>query len=157
MMFKLDALWRAALLAAVAGSRSMTPLAAVSVAAWRRALPRDNGAPSALAHPAVTIGSLALAAGELWGDKLESAPDRIVPAGLAARAVSGAVVGMSMAPRSHREIAAVGGAAIAIAMSFQTFTARMRAMQSHGQTSTGVVEDALVLLATIALVATARR
>ena len=156
-MFKPGSLWRGALLAAVAGSRSMTPLAAVSVAAWRGVLPRNNGAPAALAHPAVVVGAMALAAGELWGDKLESAPDRIVPAGLAARAVTGAIVGMSMAPRSYRAIAAVGGAAIAISTSFPTFAGRMRAMQSHGQTPTGLVEDALVLLATIALVATARR
>lgn len=98
-----------------------------------------------------------MAAGELWGDKLKSAPDRIVAAGLAARAVTGAVAGMAMAPKRHREIAAATGAAAAVGAAFPTFAGRMRAMRSHGQTPTGLVEDAIVVFAAIAVVMAARR
>lgn len=145
------------LLGAIAGSRSMTPLAAVSIAAGLGALPRGNGAPRLLGHPAVVAGSVAMAVGELWGDKLKSAPDRIVPAGLVARAVTGAVAGMAMASRRHRDVAAAGGAAAAVGAAFPTFAGRMRSMRSHGQTPTGLVEDAIVVFATIAVVTVASR
>ena len=47
------------------------------------------------------------AAGELAGDKMEDAPDRIVPAGMLARVVTGAIVGMALAPREQRPLAAL--------------------------------------------------
>ena len=83
-----------------AGARALTPLAAVSDAARRGVLPKDNGAPAWLGSPFVELGLVTLAAGELWGDKLRSAPDRIVPAGVAARVVSaGPASGPCSAPR----------------------------------------------------------
>ena len=145
------------LIGTVAGSRSMTPLAAVSVAAAAKALPEDNGAPAILANPWVAAGTVALAAGELAGDKLKSAPDRIVVAGLLARLATGAIAGMSLAPRRYRYAGAVLGAATAVAASFPTFKARMGAMKRHGQTSTGLVEDAVVIASAAAIVSTARR
>lgn len=63
----------------------LTPLAAVSEAARKGELPAREGAMRYVGHPLVAAGAKALAAGELFGDKLESAPDRIVPAGIAAR------------------------------------------------------------------------
>ena len=77
----------------------MTPLAAVSDAAKKRTLPANNGGPALLASPVVAAGTKMLAAGELAGDKMESAPDRIVPPGMAARIISGAIAGASIAPR----------------------------------------------------------
>ena len=144
---------QSALIGGVAGSRSMTPLAAVSIAAWRGTLPKDNGAPEILAHPLVAAGTVALAAGELLGDKLPSAPDRIVIAGLLARMATGAIAGAALAPRSQRTLAAAIGAASAVAASYPTFHARMRAMEDHGQTATGLVEDAAVIAAAAAIVA----
>lgn len=139
---------RSALIGAIAGARSMTPLAAVSVAAARGTLPPDNGAPALLGHPVVEAGALALAAGELAGDKWSGAPDRIVLAGMAARIVAGAVAGAALAPRDQRTPAALVGASAAVASSCLTFAARKRAMESSGQVRTGLIEDTLVLGAT---------
>lgn len=132
------------LLAATAGARSMTPLAAVSVAAARGDLPPQPGVLGLLANKWVAAGTLALAAGELAGDKMKSAPDRIVLAGLAARTVTGAIAAAALEPK-RKALAAVLGAGVAIAASYPTFHLRMRAMRAAGQTATGLVEDALVV------------
>lgn len=135
------------LIGLVAGMRSMTPLAAVTDAARRGALPRDNGAPALLGHPLVAAGAAALAAGELGGDKMKSAPDRIIVPGLAARLVSGAVAGAALAPRERRNAAALLGAAAALGAGYLFFSARVRAMRDYGQTPTGLVEDAIAVAA----------
>lgn len=136
---------RSALIGAIAGARSMSPLAAVSVAAARKTLPTDNGAPGLLGHPLVEAGALAMAAGELAGDKWSGAPDRIVLAGMAARIVTGAIAGAALAPREQRTAAALVGIGAAVASSYLTFAVRIRAMRRYGQVKTGLVEDALVV------------
>ncbi len=143
---------RSFLLGAVAGMRALTPFAAVSDAARRGALPEGSGAPPLLGHPLVAAGAAALAAGELVGDKLPSAPDRIVPSGMIVRVVTGAVAGMSLAPRKQRVAAALLGAGGAVGASYLTFALRMRAMRRFGQVPTGLVEDALMLGSTLLLV-----
>lgn len=139
---------RSILIGLVAGMRSMTPLAAVSEAARRGALPADNGAPALLSHPLVAAATKAVAAGELWGDKLKSAPDRIVPLGMLARVITGAVAGAALAPRRQAVLGGLLGATAAIGASYLTFGARMAAIRRFGQTSTGLVEDAITLGAT---------
>jgi uncharacterized membrane protein len=139
---------RSILLALIAGARSMTPLAAVSLAAWRGRLPADSGAPALLGHPLVAAGTAALAFGELLGDKMPSAPDRIIAPGLAARIATGAVAAAALSPRRDRPVAALLGATFAVAAAHLSFRRRLRAMRHHGQTPTGLVEDALVLGAT---------
>lgn len=141
-------MFRSLLLGAIAGSRSMTPLAAVSDAAHKRTLPANHGGPRILANPLVAAGTKALAAGELAGDKMESAPDRIVAPGMAARVITGAIAGASIAPRNQRTIAALLGVAGAVGAAYATFNLRMRAMKRFGQKPTGLAEDALVLGAT---------
>ena len=136
------------LIGLAAGARSITPLAAVREAARRGALPLGNGAPPYLGHPLVAAGSKALAAGELLGDKMERAPDRIVPAGIAARLVTGAIAGAALAPRRQAALGALLGAGGAVAAAYVTFGLRMRAMRRFGQKPTGLVEDALTLAAT---------
>ncbi|KQW66943.1 hypothetical protein ASE17_20055 [Phenylobacterium sp. Root77] len=136
------------LIGMVAGARSITPLAAVSEAARTGALPTDNGAPRYISHPLVAAGTKALAAGELLGDKMTSAPDRIVPAGIAARLVTGALAGAALAPRRQAALGALLGAGGAVAAAYLTFGARMAAMRRYGQKKTGLVEDALTLGAT---------
>ncbi len=142
---------RSALIGLAAGARSMTPLAAISDAAKTGALPRDNGAPSWLGHPLVAAATKLLAAGEVAGDKMKSAPDRIVPAGIAARLLTGGLAGAALAPRRYRYAGAVLGASAAVAAAYVTFHARMAALRRYGQTSTGVVEDALTVAATQAV------
>ena len=84
------------LMGLVGGQRGVTPIAAVAVAAARGELPADNGAPRILGHPLVAAGLLALAVGEYAGDKLKTAPDRVVPIGLAVRFVTSAIAGAAL-------------------------------------------------------------
>ena len=147
---------RSFLIGLVAGGRAMTPFAAVSDAARRGDLRVANGAPGWLGHPAVAAASKLLAAGELWGDKLHSAPDRIVPAGIAARIVTGGLAGAALAPRQRALVGALLGATAAVGAAYLTFGLRMRAMQRYGQTPTGLVEDALTVAAAQMVVGGAR-
>ncbi|WDM74861.1 DUF4126 domain-containing protein [Xanthomonas cucurbitae] len=133
------ALIHSILMGAVAGMRSMTPLAAVANAARSGKLPRDNGAPGLLANPLASAGMLALASGEIAGDKMKSAPDRIVLPGMVARVATGMLAGAALAPRHQRGVAAVLGAAAAVGAAYLTFNLRMRAIERYGQTSTGAV------------------
>jgi uncharacterized membrane protein len=138
---------RSFLIGLVAGSRAMTPLAAVSDAAERGLLPNRNAGLAWLGHPAVSAGLKLLAAGELWGDKLRSAPDRIVPAGILARLVTAGVAGAALAPRRRALEGAVLGATAAVGAAYVTFAIRQRAMRRFDQTSTGMIEDALTVAA----------
>jgi len=133
------------LIGLAAGARSMTPLAVVSDAAHRGTLAEDSAAPSWLGHPLVAAGTKALAAAELGGDKMKSAPDRIVAAGIAARIVTAGLAGAALAPRGRGLAGAALGAAAAVGAAYLTFSLRMAAMRRFGQTPTGLVEDALTV------------
>jgi len=139
------------LIGLVGGQRAMTPLATVSIAAARGELAEDNGAPSIIAHPLVAAGALALAVGEMAGDKQKTAPDRIVPIGLAARFITSAVAGAALAPRRQRWLAAGLAGATAVAASYPGWRARMASMSQYGQVKTGFVEDAAVIAAAVAV------
>lgn len=137
------ALLHSVLLGAVAGMRAMTPLATVTHAARMGVLPVDNGAPRWLGAGLVSAGASAMAASEVAGDKMKSAPDRIVAAGMVARLATGAIAGAAMAPSRQRALGALLGAAAAVGSAYLTFNLRKRAMKHYGQTATGLVEDAI--------------
>ena len=137
------------LMALVGGQRAMTPLATVAVAAARGRLPADSGAPRFLANPLVAAGTLALAVAEMVGDKQKSAPDRIVPIGLAARFLTSAIAGAALAPRRQRGLGAIVGGVTAVAASYPGWRLRMALMRRYGQTATGFAEDAAVLAGAI--------
>jgi len=139
---------RPLLIGLVAGQRSMTPLAAVALAARSGSLARDNGAPAVIGKRSAAIAASALAIGEMLGDKMRSAPDRTVPPGLAARLVAGGVAGAALAPRSSRASAAALGVAGAILGGYAGLALRKRAMRRFGQTRSGLAEDLLTLAAT---------
>jgi uncharacterized membrane protein len=139
------------LMGLVGGQRAMTPLAVVAIAAARDELPADNGAPKLLSHPVVAAGALALAIGEMAGDKQKTAPDRIVAIGLAARFVTSAIAGASLVPRRQRWLGAAVGGLTAVAASYPGWRARMAVMSKYGQTPTGFVEDAAVLAGAAAI------
>lgn len=139
------ALIHSILMGAVAGMRAMTPLATITNAACNGTLPRNNGAPPLMSNRLASTGAKLLAAGELAGDKMAHAPDRIVPAGMLARVATGAIVGMALAPREQRPLAAVLGAGAAVGMAYLTFSLRVRAMRRFGQKATGAVEDAIAV------------
>lgn len=136
---------RSILIGLPSGARSLAPLAVVADAARRGAL-RDRAAPAWLASLAVGIGLSALAAGELWGDKLPAAPDRTVPAGLIGRLLTAGLAGAALAPKRRAWSGAALGAATAVASAYLTFALRSRAMRRFGQTRSGLVEDALTLV-----------
>lgn len=139
------------------GQRSMTPLAAVALAAANGHLPRDRAAPDVLRGDAAAGGALMLALAELAGDKMKSAPDRIVPAGLAARAIMVGFAAGSVAPRGRFWQGAAIGGLTAVAASYPGWRARMMAMERHSQTDSGLVEDALVIAGAAAIMGAVSR
>lgn len=136
---------RSILMGMVAGQRSMTPLAALAAAVRRGTLPPGIPLGRLIAHPVVSGGTVALAAAEMAGDKMKSAPDRIVPLGLIVRTITSAYAGAALAPRGDRTVGAVAAVAAALGASYVGWRMRCAAMKRHGQTATGAVEDAVVL------------
>ena len=143
------------LMGLIGGQRAMTPLAVVAVAGARGELPADSGVPTLLTHPLVAAGATLLAIGEMAGDKQPTAPDRIVPVGLAGRFVTSAIAGMALVPRRQRWLGAAVGGVTAVAASYPGWRARCAAMTRYGQTRTGFVEDAAVIAGAAAVVRTA--
>lgn len=142
-----------ALIGAVASARSMTPMATLSAA---RLIGR--GTPGRLAlldRPVFRLGALAMGAGELVGDKMKTAPDRTVFLGLLARVCSAGIAGAALAPRGREQAGAVTAVATAVPLAYLTLAGRQRAMARIGQTRSGLIEDALVIAAGLAVVAMA--
>lgn len=133
---------RSILMGAVAGARAMTPLAALAATRGRRTA------------PALSTGSLLLAAGELAGDKMRDAPDRVAPAGIAGRLFTGAIAGASCAERDDRVKGALLGAAAALVASHLTFRLRAAATRRWGKTASGLVEDVIAVASAAALART---
>ncbi|MGI4732032.1 MAG: hypothetical protein ACRYFW_09815 [Janthinobacterium lividum] len=145
------------LMGLVGGQRAMTPLATVYIAAARGELPEGNAKTPFLGTRWAAAGAALLAVAEFAGDKQKTAPDRIVPVGLAARFMTNAIAGMALAPRRHRWLGAAVGGATAVAASYPGWRARMAALHRYGQTPTGFVEDAAVVAGAAAVIRTLPR
>lgn len=130
------------LIGAVASARSMTPMAALAAA--RLAGERTPGRLVLLDHPLFKFGALAMGVGELFGDKMKSAPDRTVPLGLLARIMSAGIAGAALAPRGREKTGAALAVATAVPLAYLTLAGRKRAMAKVGQTRSGLVEDGLI-------------
>jgi uncharacterized membrane protein len=152
---KFLSLLSSALIGAVASARSMTPMA--TIAAARLAGRRTPGELFLLDRRVFKFGALAMGAGELYGDKMESAPDRTVFLGLTARVMSAGIAGAALAPKGHERAGALVAVATAVPLAYLTLAKRKEAMASIGQTKSGLIEDALVVAAGIAIVALATR
>lgn len=140
----------------VAGQRSMTPLAALAYAVRRENTRTEHNPEGALMRrPLIGAGGVAMAVAEMAGDKMESAPDRTVFLGLLARAITGGFSGAAVARPKDRTAGALLGAGAAIGSSYYGLAARKWAMQRWGQTTTGLIEDALVFSAAM-MIANAR-
>ncbi len=139
-----------ALIGAVASARSMTPMAAIAAA--RLAGRRTPGRLALLDYSLFRFGALAMGAGELFGDKMKSAPDRTVLLGLLARATSAGIAGAALAPRGRERTGAAVAVATAVPLAYLTLAGRKRAMARFGQTPSGLVEDALVVTAGVMVV-----
>ena len=144
-----------ALIGAVASARSMTPMA--SLAAARLLSRRTPGRLLLLDRPLFKSGALALGLGELFGDKMKSAPDRTAFLGLLARAMSAGIAGAALAPRGREPAGALVAVATAVPLAYLTLAGRKRAISRVGQTRSGLIEDAWVLAAGVLVVALAVR
>ena len=139
------------LIGAVASARSMTPMAALAVA--RLAGRRTPGRLILLDQPLFRFGALAMGVGELLGDKMQIAPDRTVAPGLLARVASAGIAGSALAPRGRERLGAGLAVAVAVPLAYLTLGGRRMAMARLGQTRSGLIEDALVVLGGVATVA----
>lgn len=138
---------RSFLMGLVAGQRAMTPLSALAGAARLGRLPYDNFEARLMARPLFAAGGVALAAAEMAGDKMKTAPDRTVFLGLLARAITSGFAGAALAPPKRELAGAALGVGAAVMSSYVGLAARKWAMRRWGQTPTGVVEDMIVLAA----------
>ncbi|AOW25412.1 hypothetical protein AVM11_09225 [Sphingomonas melonis TY] len=141
---------RSFLIGLVAGQRGMTPLAVVAGAARRGTLSAEMPGTRLLAHPVGAGGAVAMAAAEMTGDKMATAPDRTIPPGLIARAMSAGFAGAALAER-RRVTSALVAATTAVAAAYAGLALRRYGMRRWGQTATGFVEDAAVLAGGIAI------
>ncbi len=144
-----------ALIGAVASARSMTPMA--TIAAARLAGRHTSGELFLLDRPVFKAGALAMGAGELFGDKMKSAPDRTVFLGLLARVMSAGIAGAALAPPGREKAGAAVAVATAVPLAYLTLAGRKQAMARIGQTRSGLIEDALVVAAGAAIVALSTR
>jgi uncharacterized membrane protein len=142
---------RSFLIGLVAGQRGITPLASIAVATQRKEIPADLPLQRLFLNPLVVAAVNALAAAEMAGDKMKSAPDRIVPAGLAVRSITSAYAGAALAPRDQRGLGAAVAVSAALVSSYIGWRLRCAAMRRYGQTPTGLAEDALVGVAGLAI------
>ncbi len=152
---KISSLLPSALIGAVASARSMTPMA--TIAAARFAGNRTTGRLFLLDHPVFKFGAMAMGVGELFGDKMKSAPDRTVFLGLLARIMSAGIAGAALAPRGKEPAGAAVAVATAVPLAYLTLGVRKKAMKRMGQTRSGLIEDALIVAAGAAIVALATR
>ncbi|MCE4556990.1 hypothetical protein [Pelomonas cellulosilytica] len=143
------------LIGAVASSRSMTPMATLTVA--RLAGRNTPGHLALLDRPLFRAGALAMGVGELAGDKMKTAPDRTVFLGLLARVMSAGIAGAALAPAGRERAGAAAAVTTAVPLAYATLAARKRAMSHIGQTRSGLIEDALVVAAGALVVALSTR
>lgn len=135
---------RSLLIGLVAGQRGITPLAVVT-ASRRKEIPVALPLQSLMLHPVIAAGTAAFAAAEMAGDKMKTAPDRTKPIGLAVRSVTAAYAGAALAPRGKRVLGAALAVGGALTSAYAGLAARKWAMRRFGQTSTGFIEDAIVV------------
>jgi uncharacterized membrane protein len=152
---KIPALLSSALIGAVASARSMTPMA--TIAAARLAGRHTTGELVLLDRPVFKYGALAMGVGELVGDKMKTAPDRTVFLGMLARVMSAGIAGAALAPRGREQAGAAVAVATAVPLAYLTLSAREQAMARIGQTRSGLIEDALIVAAGVAVVALSTR
>ena len=141
---------RSYLIGLAAGQRGIVPLAALAAAGRRGALPDAMPLAKLFKNPLIAWGAVAFSAAEMAGDKQKTAPDRIVPIGLAVRSVTSAYAGAALAPKGQRVTGAAVALGTALASSYIGWRIRMAALRRYGQTATGFVEDALVLATGVA-------
>lgn len=137
-------------MASVAGMRTM--LAPALVTNYFSKRPLDDFRTSsfnAMQRKGIAKGFRVMALAELVGDKLPQAKDRILPAPLIGRTLSGAVAGATIykSERENAVIGAVVGAVAAAAATFAAFYIRKAIQKKTGirDPFLGMIEDVLAL------------
>jgi uncharacterized membrane protein len=132
----------ALLLGVTAGLRTMTAPAALAIAQQQPA----TGRMWLLARPRVARALTKSAVGELVFDKLPFTPNRIAPAGLSARLLSGALCGAAVA-REDQAAGALLGVAGALAGSFGGYYLRKAIGRASGAPDAlvGIAEDCVAI------------
>lgn len=129
----------------------MTPMAAIAGA--RLVGETTPGRLALLDLPLFRFGALAMGVGELFGDKMKSAPDRTVFLGLLARVMSAGIAGAALSPRGREKVGAALAVGTAVPLAYLGLAGRKKAMARIGQTKSGLIEDALIVAAGAAVVA----
>ena len=139
---------------AVCGLRTFTGAAITASAANQKVLNLKDTPLAWLATDGTAATLLLLAATEVVADKLPSMPDRIQPASLAARFVSGAVCGLAIAKghtRRQQVISAILGGTAAVAAAYAGFQYRKRVKMPA--LAKALIEDAVAVGAARAVIA----
>ncbi|PSN06620.1 hypothetical protein [Siccibacter turicensis] len=144
-----------ALIGLVASCRSMTPMAALAIARIKKR--GTTGRLLLLDRPLFKYGALAMGAGELFGDKMKSAPDRTVFLGMSARVASAGIAGAALAPSGKEKAGAAIAISTAVPLAYVTLAARKKAVAKMGQTRSGLIEDSLIVAVGAAVVFFATR
>jgi len=148
--------WQVVGIGALAGMRtSSAPAITSHILSHHRSKRLEHSPLSFMQSKTVADTLKFLSMGELVMDKLPSTPNRIKPAGLAFRCLSGALAGASINKATGGKVLAgalLGGAA-AIASTYITFILRKTIVKDTGiiDPIIGAIEDALVIGAGISL------
>lgn len=144
----------------LAGMRSMSAPAITSRILSRHHTKSIEKSPLRFMQSGITANILsAMAIGEFVGDKMPSAPNRIVPSALISRCISGALSGAGIykARRGKWYTGALLGGATAIVATFGSYYLR-KSLVKHAHLVDpviGTIEDAIVLGAGLSLAETA--
>lgn len=137
------------LMGVIAGMRSMSAPALVSNYLVNKQSPEIEDSPfNFLASENVATAFKVLAVGEMIADKTSFIPDRISPAPLIGRAVSGALCGASLCTDENEssEVGAIAGGLAAIGSAYAFYYLRKK-LSDEGipDLFLGVAEDAVVI------------
>lgn len=142
--------WPTTGLAVVSGMRTMATLSALSSYLSKTPSPLLTGFPLGFIqkkYVAVALKALTLA--EMAGDKHPNAPDRIAPAGLVGRGLSGAIAGAAIykTRNGNAILGALVGGTIAVAATYGSFYLRKNVVRSANSKdpSVGALEDIVAL------------
>lgn len=134
------------------GQRTFTPPAAITIAAAGSGLGLQGTSLSFLTSKWTGAILTAAAVGEYFADKQPGIPDRTSPAGLAGRAIGGALSGAASARPGKALLAAGIGVAGALAGAYVSYRARAVLAKAFGRDMpVAFAEDALSLVGSAAL------
>jgi uncharacterized membrane protein len=141
-------LFLAFLIGVVAGLRSFTPLAAVSLAAHFGWLRLDGSPLAFLGSAVVAYAFAALALAEFVADKLPQMPSRKTPGPFVFRIISGSVAGAAVgASGGALALGLAAGAIGAVAGTLGGYEVRARMAKAAGRDlPVAVMEDAIAVL-----------